>query len=327
MALRPGRLLVAVPASESLQSECARLLPDVATRFVDANADGPWPDAEALLVGTPSRDLPLWKAGATPRLRFVQRLYTGLDGFPFDRFPDSVAIAGNGGAYAPFVAEHAVALTLGLTHRILEGNARVALGKLRPPLLNHYLDGKVALILGLGEIGRATARRLSGLGMHVDAVTRSGGPDLEVRRTFAAAALGEAVRDAMVVVDCRPLTRETVGTIDRSVLESMRPDAILVNVGRARTVNEAALRDHLTTHPGFGAAFDVFWHEDFGAGTLPEGPEFAKLPNFLGTPHTAGMGAEAQARAERMAVENLARFFAGEPPRYVSDRNEYRFDQ
>lgn len=302
------------------------LLPEVSTEFVSPEARGPWADVEALLVGMPSRDLPFWNATVTPKLRFVQRLFTGLDGFPFDQFPEPIAIAGNGGAYAPYVAEHAVALALGLTHRLREGHARVAAGKLRPSLSNRYLDGNVALILGLGEIGRATARRLTGLGMKVDAVTRSGLPDSEVRRTYPAADLQEAVGEATLVVDCRPLTRSTIGTIDRSILTAMRPDAMLVNVGRAGTVNEMDLRDHLTSHSEFGAAFDVFWHEAFDTGALPEGPSLAELPNFLGTPHMAGMGPEARTRAERMAVENLARFFRGETPRYIADRSDYRFD-
>jgi phosphoglycerate dehydrogenase-like enzyme len=320
-----GRLIVATPVSEGLRSHCDRLLPQVSTDFVPPESVGPWPNAEALLVGTPSRDLPRWKAPLTPQLRFVQRLYTGLDGFPFDGFPESVAIAGNGGAYAPYVAEHAIALTLAVAHQVREGHARVAAGRLRPPLSNRYLDGKVALVLGLGEMGRATARRLAGLGMRVDAVTRSGQPDPEVRRTFPAENLRAAVVEPMVTVDCRPLTRATVGSIDRTILEAMRPDAILVNVGRARTVNESDLREHLRRHPEFGAAFDVFWHESFDTGALPDGPSLAEFPNFLGTPHTAGIGPEARERAERMAVENLARFFSGEKPRYVADRDEYRF--
>ncbi|HTT26698.1 MAG TPA: NAD(P)-dependent oxidoreductase [Thermoplasmata archaeon] len=325
MTQEDARLVVAVPPSEGLRAHCARLLPQIATDFVGPDARGPWTEAEAVLIGTPARDLPHWTANSTPKLRFVQRLFTGLDGFPMDRFPESVEIAGNGGAYAPFVAEHALALALGVSHRLREGHARVAEGRLRPPLSNRYLDGKVALVLGLGEIGRATARRLAGLGMHVEAVTRAGNPDPEVRRSYPAAALREAVSGAMVVVDCRPLTRSTLGTIDRAVLEAMRPDAILVNVGRARTVNEADLRAHLASHPEFEAAFDVFWHEAFETGALPEGPGLAGLPNFLGTPHMAGIGPEARDRAERMAVENLLRFFSGEKPRYIADRDEYRF--
>lgn len=319
----PPRLLVAVRDSPTLSASLAELLPAVPALLSSPADSGPWPSVEALLIGTPARDLPRWSAEATPRLRFVQRVFTGLDGFPFDRFPPTVAVAGNGGGYAPYVAEHAVALALALAHRLPEGGRQIAEGRLRPPVPNRYLVGRMALILGFGEIGRATASRLSGLGMRIEALTRTGAPMAGAGRTYAAGELRSAVAGAELVVDCRPLTRVTRGSIDRAVLAAMRPDATLVNVSRAATVVEEDLRGHLATHPSFRAGFDVWWHEEFATGAVPEGPGFAAFPNFLGTPHSAGIGAEAQRFAERTALENLARFFRGETPRFLADRTEY----
>ena len=314
---------MSVAPSESLRAALAERLPEVPVSFCGPDAAGPWPSAEAWLVGTPARDLPLWTAARTPALRFVQRQFTGLDGFPFEAFPPAVRIAGNGGAYAPFVAEHAVALALAIAHPIREGHRRVAEGRLRPPIPNRFLIGRTALILGFGAIGRETATRLAALGLRIHALTHDGRAAPGAERTYAPADLRAAVGEADLIIECRPLTRSTKGTIDRAVLRAMRPEALFVNIARAGTVVEEDLSEHLRTHPEFRAAFDVFWHESFDRGSIPEGAALAALPNFLGTPHVAAIGPEARARAETYAVENLARFFRGESPRFVAERAEY----
>lgn len=320
----PPRLLVTVPPTDHLRAELARLLPDVGAEFASGSAPGPWPNVEAMLVADTRRELPGWNAALTPRLRFAQRIFTGLDGFPFSAFPPEVQIAGNGGGYAPFVAEHAVALLLGVTHNVPENLARVRAGQLRPPIPNRYVRGSTALVLGFGSIGREVARRLRALGMPVLGLSRSGAPDPDADRMFPAPELLEALALADVVIECRPLTTATRATLDARALAAMRPGAVLVNVGRAGTIDEAALFEHLRAHPEFRAATDVWWNEDFAAGELGSRYPLAGLANFLGTPHVAGIGQAAREHAESAAVENLARFFRGEAPRFVADRAEYR---
>ncbi len=319
----PARLLVSVPNSPALSERIARALPGIPVEYAGRDSTGPWPEVEAWLVGSPARELPAWRSLLSPRLRFVQRLFTGLDDFPFDSFPSDIAVAGNVGAFAPFVSEHAVALVLALAHDLLANHAQVRGGKLRPPRPNRYLEGRTVLLLGYGEIAQATAERLRPFGPHLEAVTRTGAPAPGIERTHSSGDLAEALARADVVIDCRPLTRTTRATIGRDALARMRTQALFVNVGRAATVDEEALFLHLKTHPEFRAATDVWWQEDFERGTLGSRFPFAQLPNFLGTPHVAGVGAEARARAEERAVANLARFFSGAPPLHLADRTEY----
>ncbi len=317
------RLLVTVPPTEHLRSELDGGVPGVPIEFASGSAVGPWPTVEAMLVADPRRELPGWSATLTPGLRFVQRIFTGLDGFPFALFPRGVEIAGNSGGYAPFVAEHAVALLLALTHNLPENLALVRAGKLRPALPNRFLVGSTVLILGFGSIGRETARRLRAMGMSVEGLSRAGAPDADADRMFAAADLHAALPRADFVIECRPLTLATRRTIDATALAEMRPEASFINVGRAGTVDEAALFAHLQAHPRFRAAVDVWWEEDFAAGSIRSRFPFTELPNFLGTPHIAGIGALARDHAESTAVENLARFFRGDRPRFVADPRDY----
>ncbi len=124
-------------------------------------------------------------------------------------------------------------------------------------------------------------------------------------------------------MDCRPLTLATRGTINESILRSMKPTAIYVNVGRGATADEEALYRHLVAHPEFRAGTDVWWEEDHSTGRLRTRFPFADLPNFLGSPHNAAEGADSEERGLSLALENLARFFSGEGPRQIADRRDY----
>ncbi len=274
-------------------------------------------------MGSVDRELGPFDARTTPYLRFVQLIYTGADQFPFDRFPESVPIASNGGAYAPFVAEHAVALALAAARQIVSAQVQMRAHTLRPPPAIRLLLGHTAVILGYGAIGHEIARRLAGFDMRITGVNRSGRMASGVSAMWPADRLREAVSEGEVIFDVRPLTRSTRGTIGAGELSAMRPNAIYVNVGRAATADEEALYQHLVAHPEFRAAFDPWWEEDFAHGTFGSRFPFVDLPNFVGTPHSAGFGPATERYSLERALMNVARYFRGEPPRYIVDRREY----
>ncbi len=246
-----------------------------------------------------------------------------MDGVPFDRFPPGVRFAGNVGAYAPFVAEHAVALALATAREMPRANALVAAGTLRPPPTHRLLWRRTTTILGYGEIGRAIASRLQPFEMQVFGLNRTGRMAPGCIGMYPSDRLTDAVRDADFVFDARPLTRLTEGSIDRTVLEAMRPEAIFINIGRAGTVREEDLYRHLERHPEFRAGLDVWWHEEFAQGRIVHRWPFYELPNAVGTPHCAGFGPGVDAYVFDQALTNLARFFSGESPRYIVDPAEY----
>ena len=111
-------------------------------------------------------------------------------------------------------------------------------------------------------------------------------PELEA--VYPADRLEEALADTDFVFDVRPLTRATRSSIGAKQLGRMRGSATYVNVGRAGTVDEEALYRHLSTHPDFRVALDCWWDEDYAAGTLAQRFPWTELPNFIGTPHSAG---------------------------------------
>ncbi len=316
------RLLVTLPPRSTIDAAIGELLPRVPWAYLTAGP--PLGEVETLLVGSPAREFGSLDPATLPRLRFVQRLFTGLDGFPFDRFPANVRVAGNVGGYAPFVAEHAVALSLAAARATRAGFEQLAAGALRPAPFQTSLRGRTAVLLGYGAIGREIARRLEGFGVRSIGVDRRGRAAPGVERVYPSEELDAVLPEAELLFEARPLTRATRGSLDRARFARMPDDAVFVNVGRAGTVVEADLFHHLESHPQFRAALDVWWDEDFAGSRLASRHPWTTLPNFVGTPHSAAILGDAERYGLRRALENVGRFFGGDVPAHVADPAEYR---
>jgi len=106
------------------------------------------------------------------RARLVQFMSAGVDLIPLRELPAGVPVAGNGGAYAEPMAEHALAMMLAAAKRLLPEHAALARGEFNQFKRNRMLAGGVCGILGFGGIGIATARLVRCLGMRVHAIRR-----------------------------------------------------------------------------------------------------------------------------------------------------------
>ncbi len=176
----------------------------------------------------------------------------------------------------------------------------------------HYpvaeLSGRTLLIVGMGQIGVAVARRAAGFGMRVIGLNRRGDgswPDVdEVARIDA---LDRWLPQADAIVISVPLTRETAGLLDAAAIARIKPGAILVNVGRGAVVDETALIQALRSGRLAGAALDVFASEP-----LPTDSPLWELPNVLVSPHTAGLSVHEDERIVSLFIENLGRYLRGD---------------
>jgi phosphoglycerate dehydrogenase-like enzyme len=178
-------------------------------------------------------------------------------------------------------------------------------GRARP----RELGGALALIVGFGAVGRATAKRLRAFGMRIWAVTRSGEADASIAEcAFAVAKLNAALPSADYVILAAPETPETHHLIGAEQLGLMKASAILVNVARGSLVDQAALIAALEKRAIGGAALDVASPEPLP----PENPLWA-LENVFITPHTSGISERIWQRETELLMENLERWFRGEP--------------
>lgn len=254
--------------------------------------------------------------------RFVQLVSAGADHLPFDELPAGAVVASNVGAYAEPMAEHVLAMTLALLKRLPENHAKLATGVWNQGL-TRSLSGSVCAILGLGGIGKATARRLVALGARIQAVNTSGHSDEPVEFVGTLDDLAVVLESSDVVVVALPLTRRTTGLIGARELECMKPDAVLVNVGRGGIVDEKALYEHLAGHPEFSAGIDTWWGEPFHARQFHVDHPFFELPNVLGSPHNSALVPGIVEQAMALAAANIRRFLDGEAVTGVVRPEEY----
>jgi glyoxylate reductase len=207
-----------------------------------------------------------------------------------------------------------MALILNATRRLGEGERHVRSG--RPWswdmffLLGHDLAGKTLGVIGLGEIGQATARRARAFGMEIVYSARHRAPP-EVEQALGGARaldLDELLAVAAVVSIHCPLTPQTRHLIDARRLALMDSDAYLVNTARGPIVDEQALAQALRAGSIAGAALDVFEHEPaVDAGLL-------ELDNVVLIPHLGSATIETRTAMAVLAARNALAVLAGQPP-------------
>jgi len=259
------------------------------------------------------------------RLRLLQTVAAGVDHLPYDRIPAQVTIASNAGAHRIAIAEHSTALLLAAAKNVVRHTEAIRAGRFLQDLMGRSVRGKTFGVVGLGGIGGEAARLAVGLGMRVVGINRHGASDAPVAWCGTMADLDRLLGESDVVLLSIPLTRHTLGLIGARELGRMKPDAILVNIARGKLIRERDLYEHLKANPSFVAALDVWWQYPKGDGR-PFTEPFHELPNVVMTPHVAWAVPEQSARSLGAALENVARFLRGEPPRNVVDREEYAFE-
>lgn len=296
----------------------------------------PGADARARLADWTSRaEVSLGVPGETPeglhdlvrraaRLRWVQGTAAGMgqqvrgaalsaDDLARVRFTSSV------GVHATQLAEFAIMGLLAFTKdlpRLLRDKSNAAWG--------HYpvreLRGQRLLIVGLGHIGSEVARSARALGMHVTGVRRQ--PREEDRDVVDEVGsidnLAELVPRCDAVVVALPATPESEGLFGASLIDALPRHAIVVNVGRGATVDEAALVDALVEGRLGGAALDVFATEP-----LPRDSPLWRLDNVLISPHTAALSTNENQRIVELFIDNLHRWRDGRPLRNVVDTEHF----
>jgi len=253
---------------------------------------------------------------AAPRLRLVQLLSAGYDRADLDAARlAGVPVCNNGGANAVAVSEHAVLLMLAVSRQLVRQHLSVAAGNWRgnqTPRV-HELRGKTLGIVGLGTIGRKTARLAHAFSMKVIYYDVARLPEdqedlLDVRFRL----LRELLQEADIVSLHTPLNASTRHLIGADELGLMKPSAILVNTARGPVVDEAALYEALTDGTLAAAGLDVFDQEP----PLPDNPLLG-LDNVTLTAHLAGPTFESNAARVRNAFDNVQRVARGEAPLWI----------
>lgn len=183
-----------------------------------------------------------------------------------------------------------------------------------PERVHGEIAGKTIGLLGFGHIGKAIAARAKAFEMQVVVANRSkvATSDL-VDRAFTLDQLGEFWGSADAIVVSVPLTGETKGIVGADAFAKMRPGAVIINVGRGPTIDEAALYEALKRNRIAGAIIDT-WYQYPGPGRanpLPSALPFHELPNIVMTPHMSGWTTGTIRRRQRTIADNVGRRLRG----------------
>lgn len=250
---------------------------------LEVNADRePWPndevarrtaDADAILAFMTDR-VDAAFLGRCPRLRIVACVLKGYDNF-------DVAACTSRGVWLSIVpdlltaptAELAVGLAIALGRKVLEGDDYVRSGRFRgwrPQLYGAGLDGSTVGIVGLGAVGKAIARRLTGFGARLLYNDPSPLPEPEAAALKVRfAAWQDLLAESDFLILAAPFTADSLHLVGPSALASIKPGCLLVNAGRGSVVDERAVAAALADGKLGGYAADVFEMEDWARSDRP----------------------------------------------------------
>lgn len=252
-------------------------------------------------------------------LRWVCSPNAGVEKYqPEDAMPKGCMLTNSSGAYGLAIAEHIIMVLLMLMRRMPEYQA--AMADRSWPYFSpiRSIANSNILMLGTGDIGSNTARRLSSLGANVIGVSRSGkSSEPAFSRVAKVDELDTLLPGADAVIMALPSTPDTIGILSRERIARLNSQAFVINVGRGSAIDQEALVEALQNRRIAGAALDVMTPEP-----LPADHPLWDCPNTIITPHVSGNDAlkSTQEADVSMFLSDLELYAANKPLKYLVNR-------
>ncbi|MEJ2453935.1 MAG: phosphonate dehydrogenase [Candidatus Thiodiazotropha sp.] len=279
-------------------------------------------DAQALMTFMPDSLDDAFLA-ACPNLRIVACALKGYDNFDVEactrrgvwisNVPDLLTVP---------TAELTIGLLIGLTRKLLAGDRLVRSGEFqgwRPVLYGAGLTGKTLGIIGMGAVGKAIAKRLSGYDMrllYTDPEPLSRERELDLGLNGVSLEILLSLSD--YVVPMVPMNSKTLHLINDKTLGLMKPGAFLINTCRGSVVDEEAVIRALSDGRLAGYAADVFEMEEWVREDRPRAIPQALLEETARTLFTPHLGSAVDGVRKEIAMEaahNIVQALAGDQPR------------
>ena len=258
-----------------------------------------------------------------PRLRWVQTMAAGgggqvkaagLDPSDLER----LALTSSAGVHARSLAEFAVFGVLAGAKSLPHLTALKQSASWSGRWTMGQVSEQTILVVGLGSIGRETARALSALGARVWGTSRSSDPVEHVDRIVHPSQLANVVGDVDAIVVTLPGTEATEKLVSADVFAHVVPGSTFVSVGRGTVVDEDALAKALQDGRIGFAALDVFAAEPLATDSVLWG-----LPNVVISPHTAALTAAEDRLIAELFADNATRLLDGEEMINVINKREF----
>ena len=219
-----------------------------------------------------------------PNLKVIARFGVGYDSIDLEAAKrHGVHVTNCPGINSNAVAEMTVTLLMALIREIPRLNRSQKQGIWSRTIFNELPEKRIG-ILGFGAIGQKTARKLKGFGTDIIVYNRSLKTELaEALGVSITTDLDEVLSTSDYILIHLPVTPETRNIINAENIAKMKDGAYVINTARAPLVDEKAMYDALVSGKLRGYATDVYNREPADISN-----QLFSLPNFIGTPHSAG---------------------------------------
>ncbi|MBU9714235.1 D-2-hydroxyacid dehydrogenase [Evansella tamaricis] len=245
------------------------------------------------------------------KLQWIQAWSAGVNSLPLEQLAlKNIYTTSANGVHSFPISETIFALMLGLTRKIHTYVQNQQNKKWHHANMKLEIHEKTIGILGVGAIGKETAKIAKAFGMHVIGVRHSPKEMEYVDEMYTTAQLSEILPRCDYVVITLPLTKETYQLFGAEQLLQMKKTAFLINIGRGDIIVEDELIYALEQGQLAGAGLDVFETEP-----LSEESPLWEMDNVIITPHTAGSTEHYDKRViEDIFIPNLKAYVKGETP-------------
>lgn len=259
------------------------------------------PEYDGWIIGDDPASRRVLEAGCAGKLRACIKWGVGTDNVDFAAFADlGVPVEHTPGVFGNEVADVALTYTLGLARQTYYIDRQIRAEGNWPKPAGISMTGRKIGLVGFGDIGQQTARRLLACGADIIAYDPAFEPLADVPAEHAdwPARLGEV---DFLIFTC-PLNAQTRHMFSHDALGRVKPGVRIVNVGRGPLIDETALIAGLESGQVHSAALDVFEIEPLGAGS----PLRAFEQCIFGS-HNGSNSVDAVRRVSFLAIDKMAR--------------------
>jgi len=260
------------------------------------------PQHDGWIIGDDPATREVFEAGKTGNLKAAVKWGIGVDNVDFDACKDlNIPIINTPDMFGREVADVAMGYVIALARETFEVDRAVRDGEwIKPRGIS--LSGKKVALIGFGDIGQSTAKRLLVLDMNVivyDPFADNSSNLPEVEREVWPNRVEEV---DFIVITCS-LTKSSYHMVNADIFKQAKDGVRVVNVGRGPIIDEASLEDALKSGKVYSAALDVFEVEP-----LPMDSYLRTHTHCVFGSHNASNTADAVERTSHIAIDKLFNF-------------------
>lgn len=234
-------------------------------------------------------------------LKAIQLTSAGLDRVPLDYIKDNnIKIYNARGVYSVPMAEWTILKILEIykNSRKFWKQQKEHIWQKNRNILE--LNGKIATILGFGNVAEEIAKRLKAFNVYINAIDIKELSNKNIDKNYNISEIDKVLPESDIVIITLPLNENTKDIINIDKMRKMKDDAILINISRGGVIKEKDLVEMLKNKKFLGVVLDVFQNEP-----LDRNSELWNFDNVIITPHNSFVGNNNEERLFKTIMSNL----------------------